>query len=304
MVKKYTYKKLTWVDLFKPTQEEVRQIMDEYEIHPNVANELITPNFKPKVDLHKNFIYLILHFPAIKHSNEGEVNQEVDFIIGKDFIITSRYDTIDAIHKFSKVFEVSSTLEKGIVNENAGELFFLILSKLYASVFHELEYIEDSLEKTESKIFQGEEKMMVQELSNIGRDLLNLKQATNSHREVLESLQELGGEFYDEEFAHQMDVVIKEFGRLRHGIEINRESLNELRDTNDSLLSTKQNETMMVLTIMAFVTFPLSLLASIFGMNTSHMPLVGQQNDFWMVIGIMSLLTILFFLFFKYKKWL
>ncbi len=304
MIKKHTYKNLTWIDLFKPTQEEIRGLMKDYSLSPGIAEDLLTPNFKPTVDLHEEFLYLILHFPALKHSHFNERDQEVDFIVGKDFIITSRYDTIDPIHKFAKEFEVSSILEKENISENAVDIFFLIMKKMYNSVNYELESIQDSLETAENMVFKGEEKMMVRELSGVSRDLLNFKQATNTHEETLNSLTSAGAKFFNKEFEEQMKEIMNQHDKIRHHIDINRESLKELRDTNDSLLSTKQNETMMVLTIMALVTFPLSLIASVFGMNTETMPIVGQPNDFWVVLGIMFGLTACMFLFFKYKKWL
>ncbi|MBU1557525.1 CorA family divalent cation transporter [Patescibacteria group bacterium] len=304
MIKKHTYKNLTWVDLFRPTQEEIRELMKDYSLIPSIAEDLLTPTFKPSVDLHKDFLYLILHFPALKHTHFNEKDQEVDFIVGRDFIITSRYDTIDSLHKFSKEFDVTSILEKENVDGNAEHIFFLILKKLYNSVNYELESIQDSLETAENMIFKGEERRMVRELSGISRDLLNFKQATNTHKETLESLSSVGSKFFDNDFGEHMKEIVTLHDKIRHHIAMNRESLVELRDTNDSLLSTKQNETMTVLTIMAFVTFPLSLIASIFGMNTETMPLVGQTNDFWMVIGIMLVLTTCMFLLFKYKKWL
>lgn len=304
MIKKHTYKKLTWIDLFKPTKEEVLGLMEEYDINPSIANDLLSPSFRQTVDAHENFIYLILHFPALKHTHSNEPNQEIDFLIGKDFIITSRYDDIDSIHKFSKVFDVNSVLEKEDMERDGGYIFLLLMKKLYASIDYEIEYIQDALEKAEDSIFKGEEKRMVQELSKIGRDLLNLKQATNNHQSGLESLQVAGLSFLGDEFSKNINKIINEYHKIRHNIAINVESLNELRYTNNSLLSTKQNETMTILTIMAFVTFPLSLLASIFGMNTQHMPIIGSDYDFWKVLGIMLLLTTTFSLFFKYKKWL
>jgi len=304
MIKKHIYKKLVWIDLFKPTQEEVRSLMKEYSLNPNVAEDLLTPTFKPAVDLHKNFLYLILHFPALKHTHFNEKDQEIDFVIGKNFIITSRYETIDPVHKFSKEFEVSSILEKENINENAEYIFFLLMKKLYNSVNYELDSINDSLEDAEDMVFKGEEREMVKELSNISRDLLNFKQATNTHKETLESLKTVGKKFFEDDFLNHMNIIINDYRKIRHNIDINKESLKELQVTNDSLLSTKQNQIMMVLTIMALVTFPLSLIASVFGMNTKYMPIVGSANDFWIVVGIMVVLTMGMFLFFKYKKWL
>ena len=81
------------------------------------------------------------------------------------------------------------------------------------------------------------------------------------------------------------------------------DTIAELRATNDSLLNTKTNDIMRTLTIMAFTTFPLTLFASIFSMNTKVLPIVGMENDFWIIIGIMLLVMVSFYMYFRYKKW-
>lgn len=304
MVTKHTHKNITWVDLESPTNEEVRQVMEEYAFHPSIAEELLLPTMKPKVAFYDNkIIYLILHFPALKHSHGDKQNQEVDFIIGKNFLITTRYDTIDSLHKFSKVFDTNSILDKGSDLEHAGFLFFHMIQKLYHALEYELEYIYDALEEVEKNIFEGKEKEMVVDLSNISRDLLNFKQALRLHKEILESLEIVGKKLFGDDFSYQLKTIIVEYYKIQSDIDSNMDSLSEIRETNNSLVSTKQNEVMKILTIMAFITFPLSLVASIFGMNTIYLPIVGQPNDFWIITGFMGIATIFFFSFFKYKKW-
>ncbi|MBT3282952.1 magnesium transporter CorA family protein [bacterium] len=304
MLTKYTHKDVTWIDLESPTKEEVHKVMSEYSIHPTVAEELLMPTTKPRVDLHDNFIYLILHFPAFKHTHNHEQNQEIDFIVGKDFIITTRYDTIDPLHKFSKIFETNSILDKSDIGTHAGFVFFFMIKKLYKSLEHELEYIDDALETVEEDIFKGHEKEMVVALSVVSRDLLNFKQAMRSHKEVLDSFEEAGIKFFGQDFSHHIKSIVSEYYRVNSMIGMHNDSLYELRQTNDSLLSTKQNEVMKTLTIMALVTFPLSLIASIFGMNTKTLPIVGSHNDFWIIMGIMLTLALIMFIYFKIRRML
>ena len=306
MVTRYRHRNVTWIDLESPTSEEVRELMNEYEIHPTVAEELLLPTIKPKVELYEGqYIYLILHFPAFRHThNTNSQNQEVDFIIGKDFLITTRYDTIDPLHKFAQLFEVNSILDKSDFASHAGYLFFYMVKKLYKALEHELAYIIDALEEVESEVFNGNEKEMVVELSRISRDLLNFKQALRLHKEILESFEVAGLGFFGSSFARELRALSSEYSRVEGGINANFDSLLELRETNNSLLFTKQNEVMKILTIMAFVTFPLSLIASIFGMNTTFLPIVGHPLDFWIIIGIMAVATTFFFIFFKHKHWL
>ncbi|MEX0652263.1 MAG: CorA family divalent cation transporter [Candidatus Paceibacterota bacterium] len=304
MISVYKHKHLTWIDVESPEPEEVRKLMETYSIDPLVGNELLLPTLKPRVDTYQNFIYLILHFPAFKHSHSGTRNQEIDFIIGKDFLITTRYDVVDPLHKFSKVFEVNSVLDKSDIGDHAGYLFFYMVRKLYKSLEHEIEFIEDSLEIIEEDIFEGKEKEMVVALSNVSRDLLNLKQALTPHQEILTSFNEAGRIFFGDDFSNHLHSIMGEYYRIKNSISVHNDTLLELRATNNSLLSTKQNEVMKVLTIMAFVTFPLMLVSSLFGMNTAYLPIVGHQFDFWIIASIMVSITTLFFMYFKYKKWL
>jgi magnesium transporter len=304
MVNRLNHRGITWIDLESPTDTELHDIIDEFGVSHPVAQELKTPSLKPKVDLYENFIYLILHFPASKHSHISQSNQEVDFIIGQSFLITVHYDVIDPIHKFTKEFEVESILERQDLGDHAGYIFFHLIEKLYHSLEHELEFVASELDAIEESIFMGQEKEVVKFISEVSRDLLNFKQATSAHQEILGSFEMASRKFFGPRFEDFSREIMNEYYKIGRIIEHHRESLLELRDTNNSLLSTKQNEAMKVLSILAFITFPLSLIASIFGMNTVYLPIVGNENDFWIIVGIMGILTMVFFLYFKHKDWI
>lgn len=304
MINRRKLENITWIDLESPTPEDVRSVIEEYAIHPRVGEELLSPSVKPKVDLYKDHIYLILHFPASKHSFSVESNQEIDFVIGKDFLITVHYDTIDPIHKFGKEFESEVAVGSNGYGTHAGHIVYHLLRKLYKSLEHELEYMQSSMKEIESQIFEGKEKQMVIELSKKARILLDFKQTLTGHDQPLESYKMASKGLFDDDYQFQIRNIVMEYHRIQGLIKRSHETLQELRETNNSLLSTKQNEVMKTLTIMAFVTFPLSLLAALFGMNTQTLPIVGQPHDFWIIILIMGILTTIFFIFFKYRKWL
>ena len=304
MLTTYTHKKITWIDLESPSAEEVRSVMEKYKLDAMVADELLAPSLKPKVEQYRDYLYLILHFPAFKHTHRGTPNQEIDFIVGKNFVITTHYDTIDPLHKFSKIFEVNSILGRDDMSEHAGFVFYHMMKKLYRALEHELDYIHDELARISDRIFRGEEREMVVEISKVSRELLNFKRATASHKEVLKSFETAGLQFFGESFAFHLHAVIGEHYRIANQIGGNIDMLAELRETNNSLLSTKQNETMKTLTVTAFIVLPLTFVSQLFGMNTDYLPFVGYPGDFWTVIAIMVAITGLLFAYFKYKKWL
>lgn len=303
MINRYQYKDSTWVDIINPTTEELTKIRNEFSLHPHVIDELTSPSVKSRVELHKEYLYMILHFPAFKHSHVNEPKQEVDFVIGHNFLITARYENIDAIDKFAKVVEVNSILDRGFGEDHSGVLFFGVLREIYQSLFDELEYIESWIGKIEEGIFHGQEKEMVFSLSQVSRTLLNFKKATDFHREVLESLDLYGKKIFDDRFSYHARRILDEYVKVQNLVANNMAGVSELRETNNSLVSTKQNEIMKTLTITAFIALPLTLIATIFSMNSKHNPIVGHPLDFWIILVFMLMTTTAFFAYFKYKRW-
>ncbi|MBI2612728.1 hypothetical protein HYW59_02860 [Candidatus Kaiserbacteria bacterium] len=302
MVSRHTYGKLTWIDLETPTHREVHEIADEFALAPLVAEELLLPSTKPRVEFYDAHVYVILHFPALRHPHTS-FEQEVDFVIGHNFIITTHYNIIDPLHKFSKVFEVNSILEREHI-EHAGFLFFYMLRKLYRGIEHEIDHVRRDLLHIEEHIFAGQEVEMVKALSRSARDLLNMRQTIEPHREVLKVLETDGVRFFGEQFSPYLRALANEYYRVHNHIMRNTDSAHELRETNNSLLSTKENETMRTLTLMALLTFPLALFVSIFDINAVSNPIIGKPNDFWIIVGIVVLAGSLMLWYFKHRRWL
>jgi len=300
---RYEHNGLVWIDMESPSRDEAQDIVDQFGVSPLVAEELLLPSTKPRAEFFPGYVYLVLHFPALRHSHRSR-EQEVDFIIGKQFLITTRYDTIDPLHKLSKIFEVNNLLDKSNIGEHGGFLFFAVLKKLYKSVEHEVEFIRHDIAIIEEHIFAGHEVRMVTAISRVARDLLNLRQVIEPHREVLREFEARGPAFFGEDFSPYLRALSDEYYRVHNHIMRETESLHELRETNNALLTTKQNETMKIFTILAFTTFPLTLVAAIFSMDSKYTPIVGSPYDFWIIIGLMALMTCCMFWYFKHKKWL
>lgn len=308
MIKQIKYQDITWLDIESPTKADVDALVKDYGIHPIVTQDLNSPNLRSKVDVYDNFIYLVLHFPAIKPKQKQEAEAddsiEVDFILGKDFIITTHYETVDSLSEFSKIFEANGTLSKTKSKLHAGHIFYYIIRQLYQSLEQHLESINRNLKRSEKSIFSGKEIETVKTLSAINRNLIDFRWALKYHREVLKSLELACKDFYGPKFDYHINSIIGEYEKIWNIVDSNRDTFNDLRRTNDSLLAIKTSEATKTLTAIAFFTFTLSTLAAIFGMNMEHNPFNGFPYDFWVVIAIMGVITIGIFIAFKKRKWL
>jgi magnesium transporter len=278
--------------------------MDEYGLHPAVAQELVLPTFKPKVDAYPGHLYVIMHFPAFRHSHAKEASQEIDFIIGKDWIITARYGAVDPLHRLAKMFDVDTILDKHGKSEHAGALFVRMVSDMYESLLTELDFIRDSLRDIESKVFAGREREMVIALSNVSRDLLSFRHATSVHSDILRSLRDASSHFFGKGFEPHIEALEHRYRKVEHSTASHLESMSELRETNNALLETRQNSIMQSLTVITFITAPLSIFVAFFQIDARSRPLIGSENDFWILLATVGIIGISMYSFFRYKKWL
>jgi len=303
MITKHKHKKLIWIDVESPVKEDVLELVDQYGLDPAMANEVITPTLRDKIDLHKNIIYLVLHFPKSQSSGYESREHEIDFILGKTFMITVHYGPINSVYEFSKLLETNSIL-KSNETKHAGFLFYYLIHEFYRNSTDKILDIGNNLKLIEKKIFDGKEGEMVQALSNLNRKLIDFKQATHLHSDILKTLEDAGSKFFGTDFRHYLTTISSEYNKAQNILDNQKSILNDLRQTNDSLLSMKTGHAMKTLSMVSFVIFPLTLIAGIFGMNTKDMPLIGARYDFWIIIAIMAMAVVLMFTFFKKKKWI
>ncbi len=302
MLQKFEDTSVTWVDASSPTPEEIRAVMEEYNIPPELLGDLSGPVPRSEAQGIDRAIKITLDFPMVRRK-DVESAHEIKFIITKKALITVRYEEHASLYKFGKEFEVLSTLSRTTTEKNGGFLFIALMSTLYDGLTAKLEYVESRLDFIEQEMFEERERAMVFEISKMSQTLITFRQILFSHKEVLEVAEPFFLKMFGASFEKNLKGLVIYYQHLSRRVATLTASLQELRDTNDSLLSTKQNETMKVLTIMAFVTYPLTLVSSMFGMNTEKTPIVGHPFDFWIIVGIMVSVAVVLFAYFKYKRW-
>lgn len=258
---------------------------------------------KTEVFSKKGFLKITLDFPIVKRTDINHPH-EVKFLVTKSHFITIRFEDMEAIHHFGKEFEVLCMLGGTKKKTSSETLFITFLNYLYDAMYGKLEYLETRLKDVEEEIFNEHEKEMVFELSNISRKLIGFRQTIGAHEAALAKLRDEMTIAFSAKAAERVDELEHHYRSLTRNLYALMSTLQDLRDTNNALVSTKQNEVMKMFTILAFITFPLTLFTSTFGMNTISTPIIGTKYDFWLIVGIMIVVSISFFAYFKYKKWI
>ncbi len=300
MLSKRNHKDLVWIDLNKPTHTEVESLITDFNLHPVVAESLLEPTLHPKVEEYKDMLYLVMHFPTMSNSRFGSDQQEIDFVIGKNFLITAHYDLSDPLHNFAKQFEVNTIVESNAMGEHSGFLFYYLMKNLYSDMRLELQSLRSHTKSIEDIIFSGNNGQIVEDLSEISHKLLDFREATRFHKSILVSFETASEKLFGAAFSSYADTLTSEYYKLWEILENLRETIIELKKTNDSLLAYKTNKTIQFLTLFTFIALPLQIIPDIFTTNV----FVEGRYDSHMIHFASLCVSLLLFFYFRFKKWI
>lgn len=302
---KITHNNITLNLVRNPVEKDVAILSQEISLDPAVVAELTHPTFHPKIESYGSHALLIVHFPQFKHGSLSQLKpSELDFIFTPSQLTIVQYSQLDELDKLVEELEMDQSKKEEFFQKNTGFLMSGILNHLFCSFFQYTDRIGYRVNEIENRIFRGQEEKVVSEISLLRRQAIDFKRILWPNLKIFEELKEnpaLSAPLNLKSYLNQLYFVNR---RLVNFVESQIETLQVLHETNVSLLSNKISSVMKVLTMFSVIVFPLTLFASIWGMNMENMPLMGHAYDFWIIIGLMGLGTFFMLLIFKIKRWL
>ena len=305
MIFRHEYRGGVWVDLEQPTEDEVQSIVKEFSIGKLFEKEMSTPTPAPMAIADDDRMLLVLHFPSHDAENSDTGNQEIDFVVGRDFIVTVRYEVVAPLYHLKKLLEAQA-LVGGKHSLTTDTLLEILFAHLYTSTRDHTDHLANNLSRVERTMFDGQEGATIRLISNISRKFLHLEAGLVDQEETLASfLKALAGpRFFGASFTERGERILAERAQVMRLVGTHRAIAGELRETNNALLSARQNEVIKILTVVSFIFLPLALIAKIFAMKIKVMPFVDDPNGFWIILGFMGAIAGLLILFVVKKRWI
>ncbi len=304
-MKKISFQNTTWVDLNRPTQNNLDKIKKEFNLNSFIVEQFLPQIHRPKIEEYPNQLFLVLHFPVVNSKKKHRRTIELDLIITPKALITSHRDKIPSMESFIGHCQKEAGCQKEYF-KSSGHLLFHLLDWLIDSCLPTLDKLGEKVEKIETQVFQGKEKEMLTEIASVKRDLIDFRRAIKPQRSILDILEKKTTRLFDKELRPLAQEVVGSVIRVWNTLENHQELVNSIEQTNNSLLSHKLNDIMKFLTVVSFITFPLSVIVGFFGMNVfGTLPIVRNNSYAWVIIlASMASITLAMILYFKRKKWL
>lgn len=296
-------KKITWIDIEKPTENDVDFLRENFNFHELVLNEIIPDTIRTKVDVYDDYFYLVLHFPAFDKATRSTRSQELDILVNNNTIITLHKEAIIPLKSIFDQFNLYEEEKQKYISEADGpaKMLYHLIDSLLNSCFPKLDHISENIDQAERAIFQDEEKNMIREVSIIKRDILDFRRALKPQRQILESLEVTVIKFFGENYKPFFNDLLGHHMRIWDNLENYKELTESLESTNATLFSSKLNETIRILTIFTALLMPISIIVGVFGMNVI-VPFQSHPQGFIIILSLATLTILSIYLYFKKKK--
>lgn len=300
--KHFTENGLTWVDVIYPTRDEVHSLGEHYGFHPLHREDVLSRIQRPKLDDNddEEYVFLVLHFPVFDEVERLSVISEVDIFVGADFVATFHDGRLRPMRRLAQTAgdERGSAL---LLGRGSGFLLYRIIEALVNYCFPMLYRLDEKLDSVEEAMFKSDARRTVQELSYLRRDIIALRRIIKPNIPVVRLMASREREFLrlDEE-AYYGDLV-DGLNRIWDMLEEHKEIIEGLDSTLSSLMSHRINQEMKTFTLISVIMLPMTLVASILGMNV----VIPYAENPWalpMVLAMMLLIGVSLFLFLRAKS--
>ena len=297
-------KKLTWIDIKDPKENDIEELKKTFNLHPLVLKEILPPLNHPKVENFGKYLYIVLFYPFFEKKTNKTIPFELDIIVSKKYIITSYYKNIVPLKAIFDKCNLYEDEKEKYMDNGSEQLLYIIIREIFKACFPKLDHIKQNVDEIEEKIYKKEYEKVVNQISLAKRDIIGFQRIIEPQELVLNNLTIESAKIFNKKIIPYFHSLVNLYNRVKNILNNHSKTLDALDSTNESLLTNRTNEIIKLLTIFSVIVFPLTLMASIFGMNTKYLPLVGNKYDFLIISGIMIIGVGIILAFFKTKKWI
>jgi magnesium transporter len=292
---------LIWVDISEADDPDVELLTDVFKFHPLTVEDCLLPNARPKLEKFNNYLFMVAHAIELHPNEKEEVRAiELDFCLGKNFLVTVHSDDI----KTTSLIKDRIKKQSPIITQGPDFLLCSMLETMVDNYFPIINMFDNKVDDMSDELFKEPTQETLGKIYNLKNKIMSLRRTLGPQTDMINLT--LKGDF---EFITPANIayfrnVYDNLVRLNDIIGTSRDTLTSAMEVYVSVISNKMNEIMKTLTVIATIMMPLTLIASIYGMNFQHMPELSSEFAYPAVLGVMFLVTVIMLIYFKRKRWL
>lgn len=291
-------KHLTWIHLESPDLEADAELLTE-KLHlcENTLEDAIAQHSRSGIEQQNGMIAFIVECASLC---EGEIEyQQISFFLREQLLVTLANVPVSIIGQALQDW-IEDPLDFG---DNVSSLTAEILDSILDAYFPVVDHMHERIETLEEEIFSGS-KIDPGAALDIKRTLLIMRKRLSPVRDTLNSIVKFGAPLIPTKTAPAYNDLYFHSIRLMETIDLGRDILSTVLDTQQTLVGNRLNEVMRTLTVISTLMMSSGLIAGIYGMNFKHMPELEWVYGYPFALALMLVIGLGILAVFRRKKWL
>src|SRR6188474_1436193 len=282
---------LRWIHIEEPRLAHREWLEQRFDFHALDYEDVYSRNQRPKLDSYDDYIFIVLHFPFFEKASGRLLSAELDLFIGPDYLITLPDTPLPPLSAMFDRLRTREDLREQNFSKGSGYLLYKIVDTNVDAAFPMLRKMGNKLDALEDDILEGRSSAIVRAISNAKQEIINFRRIVRPQRAVLRDLERTKQRYLAEELEIYFDDISDAAERIWDTLENYKEVAEALESTNESVLSHRLNDSFRILTAASVVLLPLTLIASIFGMNVDF-PGEGEVYAFYLILALMAVMLV------------
>ena len=293
---------VTWINVDGVNDAQILEKIGEcFGLHPLILEDIMNTDQRPKVEDFGNYMYVVLKMLHYDNEKSDVVTEQVSIILGSGFVISFQEREGDV---FNPIRDRVRTARGLIRKMGPDYLTYALIDAIVDNYFLILERLGEKIEYIEDELVTKPTLETLREIHELKRDMIFLRKSVWPLREVVSKLEREGSKLIKETTGISLRDVYDHTVQVIDAVETFRDMLSGMLDIYLSSISNRMNEVMKVLTIIATIFIPLTLISGVYGMNFAYMPELGSPWGYPLVLLSMAIIVSLMLVYFRRKRWL
>jgi magnesium transporter len=293
---------VTWINVNGLNNtKEIEKLGSHYQLHPLTLEDIVNTEHRPKIDEFENYLFIVVKMLYFK-DNDVLNYEQLSLVVGEDYVLTFQEADGDVFDDLRERIKSGKGRIRGL---GADYLMFAILDAVVDNYLAVIEAFGDKIEDLEDTIFDEDtDNVTANNIQTLKREILKIRRSVFPMREVINRLEKIECAIIEDKTTSYLRDLYDHIVQVNESIDLYREMIWSLMDMYMTIISTKMNEIMKVLTIIATIFIPLTFIAGIYGMNFTNMPELQYKYSYFILIGVMIFVFVMMLIYFRRKKWL
>lgn len=289
-----------WIGLYEPTEEEFDSVRREFGLHELAVEDAIKAHQRPKLEVYGDSVFVVLKPVRYDDAEEQIEVGEVMLFIGDGFVVTVRHGEVRELSAVRRNLESTPELLKC----GTGAVLHAVLDTVVDDYAPIIRALDGDILEVETQVFSPETGNPAERIYKLKREVLEFHGAMAPLTHPLERL--INGKIpliHDDLRPYFRDVNDHVLRGLDQVVQF-RDLLTSVLEANLTQVSVRQNEDMRRISAWVAIAAVPTMVAGIYGMNFDHMPELGWQYGYPLVVGGILVVCITLYRMFRNNGWL